>query len=205
MEVKMYRMGALSTNCYLLSSGGECALVDPDEYSELVWKYIVSQKLTLKYILLTHGHFDHYLGSGQFAEQSGAKIAIGRLDEEMLYDSGKNCGLMMGMPVTSVVDADILLDGGEVLSLGDEYIRVIATPGHSRGGMSYLCGKYLFSGDCLFQGGIGRTDFYGSDEAELKRTIREKLFVLADDTLVLSGHGAATKIGEEKAHNPYLM
>ena len=203
MRIIPYVVGSIGTNCYLVwdENSLEAMLVDPGDFAVEIMNEINNNGLQLKYLFLTHCHFDHILGVPGFLEaEPDAKLAGGQADEDMMNGH----------------KLDIYLKDGDVLKLGDLSFQVIATPGHTRGGFSLYIDKCdsahiigqlagtVFTGDALFQNSIGRTDLSGGDIDILINSIKEKLLVLPDDTLVLPGHMGASTIGREKEYNPFL-
>jgi len=193
------------TNTYLLydTESQEAMLIDPAAYSESLAQHIRNSNLRLKLIVNTHGHGDHIGANAAFARSFGCPIAIHSLDAPMLSDGRKNLSLYMGYDLASTA-ADQLLKDGDVLMLGEVPVKVIHTPGHTKGSLCLLVNKYLVSGDTLFEQSIGRTDLPGGDHAAIIASIQDKLFVLPDDVLVYPGHGPATSIGLEKVNNPFV-
>ena len=152
--------------------------------------------------MLTHCHFDHIGGAEQLRNNTGVKIAIGELENEFLSDPSVNLSGLLGEPVKPF-SADLLLKDGEEVSVGDLKFKVIHTPGHTSGSVSYLFGDILFSGDTVFNCSIGRTDFPTGDYFVLSSSIK-KLYELDGDIRVFSGHGEATTIEYEKMYNPFV-
>ena len=193
------------TNTWLLYDDVslEGVLVDPAAPSEVLLERIKDLNLKIKMIINTHGHGDHIGGNAFFAERLNAPLAIHKNDAAMLTDNLKNLSAYMGssLPIKA---ADVLLEDGYTLNLGEYELKVIHTPGHTPGGICLYIDKYLISGDTLFELSIGRTDFPGGSHTGLIRSIREKLFVLPDDVIVFPGHGPQTTIGLEKSNNPFL-
>lgn len=194
-------------NCYLLvdEKTGEAAIVDPawyvDEFNDILEK----NNAKLKYIMLTHGHFDHIFGVHGLKEATGAKVVIHFKDAEHLTDPGKS--LAEGnMPEPQIpVSADVLLKEGDVITLGDEEIKVMSTPGHTMGSVCYIIEseKTIISGDTLFCMTAGRTDFPdGSDELMIKSL--KRLIVLEGDYRVLPGHNRETTLESERKRNWYI-
>jgi len=206
METRKLSLGQMGTNCYVLwdEYSKEAAVIDPGFEDARVLEVIAENKLDVKYILLTHGHFDHLGGVNQVKAATGAKVLIHEADADCLTTPMRNLSVLAGMKL-ELEPADGLLSENEAIHLGDLNIRVIHTPGHSKGGVCFLVGDALFAGDTLFNTSIGRTDFADGDLNELLGNISSKIFVLNDDIKVLPGHGENTTIGYEKKHNPFLQ
>ncbi len=193
MRVETFVRGPLQNNVYLLCDqhSNEAAIIDPGIGSDDLLKNIEEQQLRLRYVLVTHAHFDHIDNVALFREQTGAEVVSHRADAAVLEE-------------LAGVAADVLLDGGEELALGSLNIRTFHTPGHSPGGVCFLAEDHLFAGDTLFAGSIGRSDFPDSEGALLLKAIAETILPLPDATHVLPGHGEATTVGAERANNPFL-
>lgn len=206
MKVFSYVTGPIQTNTYLAydEETNKAFIVDPGDYSPKLAKQAMDLGLDIEYIILTHGHGDHIGGVAQFQRDfAGAKLVAHQDEKEMLSDGDINCSAEI-FGRTIVLDADIYVKGGDTLDVGNMKLAFIATPGHTKGGMSiYVDGK-LFSGDTLFRYSIGRTDFYGGDFDTLMHSIKKRLFTLPDDTVVLPGHMGASTIGDEKKGNPFV-
>ena len=194
MKVETFVRGPLLNNVYLLwdERSNEAAIIDPGIGSDDLLRNIEDKQLQLRFILNTHRHFDHVDCDEVFRERTGAPIVLHRDDAAILEEE-------LG------IKADMLLAGGEELPLGGLTIRTLHTPGHSAGGMCFLVEDCLFAGDTLFAGSVGRSDFPDSDGALLLKAIAEKILPLPDATRVLPGHGEATTVGAERAHNPFLL
>nr|WP_320025558.1 MBL fold metallo-hydrolase [uncultured Acetobacterium sp.] len=205
MEVIKKSLGQMGTNCYVIwdEKSLAAAVIDPGFEDQRIINIIKENKLNVKYILLTHGHFDHLGGVAQIKQLTGAKVLIHENDADCLGDSRRNLSVLAGMSM-ELEPADGFLKEDEPIMLGDISIRVIHTPGHSKGGVCLLAEDVLFSGDTLFNTSIGRTDFADGDLNELLNAIMSKLFILDDSTKVLPGHGDNTTIGYEKMNNPFL-
>lgn len=202
LKTECFHVGALSTNCYIITdlASGLCAVIDPGAKSEPLADAI--KKLpqnTVKYVLLTHGHFDHIGYALEIAKDTGAKIVIGKEDSEFLGDSQLNLSLFMGGEIPPF-SADVLVSEGDTLMLGETKIEVIELAGHTKGGIGYLADGKLFCGDTLFKGSMGRTDFATGDENMLLKSLK-KLSLLPDETAVYPGHESSTVIAEEKRRN----
>lgn len=205
MEIIKKSLGQMGTNCYLIwdEKTLEAAVIDPGFEDPQIGAIINENKLNVKYILLTHGHFDHLGGVDQIKQLTGAKVLIHENDADCLLDPRRNLSVLAGMSMV-LEPADGFLKENETIALGTISIRVIHTPGHSKGGVCLLAEEHLFAGDTLFNTSIGRTDFADGDLKELLNGIETKLFILDDATIVLPGHGENTTIGYEKLNNPFL-
>ena len=205
MEVIEYQTGPLRVNTYLVyDETKEAFLVDPGSYLKQISNKIVEKELHLKYIVLTHGHGDHIGGIAQFkADFPDVTVVALDLEKETLNDPVKNnSAVILGGLVS--MDADEYVSEGTILMVGNMNLKVIATPGHTPGGMSILLDDIVFCGDTLFKGSIGRSDMPGGDYLALINSIKTKLFTLPDDTKVYPGHMNKTTIGWEKKHNPFV-
>lgn len=205
MEIRKFSLGQMGTNCYVLwdENSLEAVVIDPGFEDNRVLDIIEKSKLNVKYILLTHGHFDHLGGVNQVKDTTGAKVLIHENDADCLMDPSRNLSVLAGMNL-ELEPADGLLSENEVIAIGDLKIRVIHTPGHSKGGVCFYVGDTLIAGDTMFNTSIGRTDFADGDLSELLESINHKIFLLDDDVKVLPGHGENTTIGYEKKNNPFL-
>lgn len=205
MKISSCSLGILDTNCYLLldDKSGIAAVIDPGIYDETLIKMLsIPEIKKIEYILLTHGHFDHILGVKELKKMTGAKIAIHKEDEKLLVDPKKACVFSKEMMIEPI-QPDIFLEDGDIISLGTLKIHVIHTPGHTEGGVCYICQNVLFSGDTLFSGSVGRTDFdYGNTEQILQSVQRIKN--LNGDYKIMPGHGSITTLEKERRENPYL-
>lgn len=204
MNVISMSVGLLGANCYILyDDNKEAVVIDPGGNGEDILAKIQQKELVLRYIIITHGHFDHIDAVKLIKERTGAIIAIHKLDAENLIDANKNLSSSMGVESVQV-NADMLLDRGDVIRLGNIQCKIVHTPGHSKGGVCVLVPGAVFTGDTLFQGSVGRTDFWDGDSRQLLRSIKEHLLVLDDETIVYPGHGSKTTIGTERSANPFL-
>ena len=208
-------VGFAAANCYIVGCREtmEGVVIDPgtmntDDTSEVA-NEIRRLGLRIRYILNTHGHPDHVSGNDYLKVAVGGDVLIHRLDALKLTDPVRNGSTMFGMN-TSVSPPDGLLKDGDTLSFGDLSLTVVHTPGHSSGGVVFVGDGFVFTGDTLFSRSIGRSDLPDSSEEGtvadevLLRSIREKLLTLPNETVVLSGHGPETTIGDERALNPFL-
>ncbi len=204
MHIETLPLGALQTNCYLVSTdSGDAYVIDPGGDPERLLLRIEKLGLRPQAILLTHAHFDHIGAVPRAARELGVPVLLDSREIE-LYRSPRNAMLPWVPPITEVLPETV-----ESLPAMPEGLafRILKTPGHTPGGISFYfaAAAVVFTGDALFQGSIGRTDLPGSDSALLLRSIRGALFTLPDDTAVYPGHGDSTTIGDEKRYNPYLQ
>jgi hydroxyacylglutathione hydrolase len=210
MILKMFTFGMYLTNCYVVGCEEtmEAIVIDPgfdrDREAKEVLNFIEQNGLHVKYVVNTHGHADHTAGNGIIKKATGAPILIHEDDAIMLTTVAKTLSRVFGLRVTSP-PADRTLRDGDVIQVGRIKLAVLHTPGHSRGGISLLGEKFVFSGDTLFAGSIGRTDFPGASFEEIMQSIKTKLVTLPDHFKVYPGHGPVTTIGSEKKHNPFLQ
>ena len=199
-------MGAMGANCYLYAcpETKKAVIIDPGADGKQIYRWVLEKGVKVDYILITHGHVDHIGAVDELRELLGNVIVgIHTGDAGMLTDGKKNLSSYFG-PGLVQKKADILLQDGQELMIGNQRLKVISTPGHSPGGVCFLCTEGLFSGDTLFAGSIGRTDFPGGSLDQLLAGVKQKLLVLPEETRVFPGHGEETSIGEEKRDNPFL-
>lgn len=205
MEFKRLPLGIYQANCYILHDDKtkEAAVIDPGgDFPELK-SYIESNGLSVKYIIVTHGHGDHIGALRELKDYSKAIICVHKEDHEMLGSKSKNYSEVVACTGVEM-SADRLLEDGDVLELGETKLKIIHTPGHSRGGICVYCEGNLFSGDTLFAGSIGRTDLTGGSFDEIIASIKSKILILPENTAVYPGHGSSTTISIEKKMNPFL-
>ncbi len=202
MEIRSLIVGSLDVNCYILASEGEAAVIDPGGDAESIIEEAQNCGAEIKKIILTHGHYDHIGGVKELSEKTKAKVYIHKDDEEMLSDSEKNLNFLSEEKI-DFCSADVLLQGGEEIKVGDSTLKIYHTPGHSKGGISIACENVLFSGDLLFKGSIGRFDF-GNVRVELN-SLAFLVKNFPEETIVYPGHGEFTTIGEEIKYNPYII
>ncbi len=205
MRYKRYiLLPGFETNTYLLwdEKSMQGMLIDPGAPSEEVKSFIKNQGIALKYVVNTHGHADHLGGNEYFHTHFNVPICVHADDAPMLPDPNKNLSALMNNGFASPAAERILHDGDTIL-LGEQEIRVIHTPGHTRGGICLYMPGILVSGDTLFDHSVGRTDLDGGNMDKLLQSIKKKLFTLPEDTVVLPGHGGKTSIEAEKVENPF--
>lgn len=190
------------TNCYLLETDKAAIVIDPGYKRDNILEFLNENEDKERLILLTHGHFDHIGGADYLRQETGVKIGMGALDVPALSDNTLNCAVVFKRKLEPFT-ADFEYCDGDVIKVGDIELKVISTPGHTVGGVSFLCENNLFSGDTLFKTSIGRTDFEGGSFEELEKSIK-KLYALPDETVVYAGHGESSTIGFEKKYNPFV-
>lgn len=205
MIIKKLEVGPIMANCYILGceSTKEAVVIDPGDDADRILMTLSKSGLKVKYLINTHGHFDHVGANKRMKDVTGAQIAIHPEDEPMLGELSRSA-LMFGLSAENSPPADILLKDGDDITFGEITLKVIHTPGHSKGGICLYTKGHLFAGDTLFAGSIGRTDLPGGDYDTLISGIKAKLLVLDGQTIVYTGHGPETNIANEKRMNPFL-
>jgi hydroxyacylglutathione hydrolase len=204
LNVERLVLGPISTNCYIVWREGheDAVVIDPGAFSPRIQNILKQHGLECRAIINTHGHPDHIGGNGALRDATGAPVYVGALDADMLAEPDDVFHVLArsGGQGFSLV-ADHTLEGGNVLRVGEMEFEVLATPGHTPGGISLLLPDdlTLFTGDTLFACGVGRTDFAGGDEEALWRSIFEVIFSLDERIRVYPGHGPDTTIAAEKA------
>ena len=206
MLIKTFVIGPMESNAYVLADEAtrRAAVIDPGIESERLLEVLEADGLRLDLVLNTHGHFDHVFCDGYFTSKTGARLFIHEADVPLLRQLPE-VARHYGFSVADPPHPDGFLRDGDVIPVGETAIRVYHTPGHSPGGVCLGAGDVLFSGDTLLAGSIGRTDIPGGSSEELVASIRAKLLPLPDATLVYTGHGPQTSIGDERQYNPFLI
>ncbi|MZP30963.1 MBL fold metallo-hydrolase [Heliobacterium undosum] len=206
MNIRRWEAGMLAANCYLVQcpETGEAALIDPGGDGEMLLRRAGEAKAKIVAIINTHGHGDHIAANGDIKKATGAPLLCHEAEAAAIISPGKNLSLYTGVPITSPA-ADRLLEDGDVITIGKTVrLEVLHTPGHTVGGICLKGEGVVFTGDTLFYGSIGRTDFPGGSYSQILHSIREKLLTLPDDTVVYPGHGPESTIGFERVNNPFL-
>ena len=206
MKINKYLTGIITVNTYLVydEDTKKGFIVDPGAYCPQLTKDAKDENVDIKYIILTHGHGDHIGGVAEHLKDfPDAKVVAYEDEAEMLANPKFNLSKDCCRREISM-SADIYVKDRETMKVGNMELTFIHTPGHTKGGMSIYTDGYLFSGDTLFRMSIGRTDFYGGDFREIINSIKDRLFVFPDDTVVLPGHMGSTTIGDEKRGNPFV-
>jgi hydroxyacylglutathione hydrolase len=205
MDVRMFTVGPLQENCYLVRREGSdrALLIDPGDEAQKLLGVMEELGTEPEAILLTHTHFDHIGAVAPIARATGAPVYCPREELPVLKDPSAFFGAMFG-PVEGW-EAEHAIDGGQRLALAGFDVDVVATPGHSPGHVTFVLDGALFSGDVLFQGSIGRTDLPGADHETLMESIAGLLERFDDDTKVHPGHMGLTTLGRERATNPFLQ
>lgn len=210
LTVKQFTFSPLQENTYVIyNEQAECCIIDPgcyfgNERNELK-EFIQGSGLSPKYLLNTHCHLDHVFGNKFVHDTWGLTLHLHE-KEKMVLDLAPAFAMNWGLPFDNYKGDLLYLREGDTIRLGQHQLHVLFTPGHSPGHISFYCPQqhFILSGDVLFAGSIGRTDLPGGDFDTLARSIREKLYTLPGETVVYSGHGPQTTIGEEKITNPFV-
>lgn len=208
MIINRVVVSPFATNCYIVGSESsqEGIIIDPGDEAGIILEKVSSLKFDIKFVVLTHGHIDHIGALKVIKEATDAEIVIHADDAKSLRGKG---GLIMGMLISGLSypeppPPDRLLKDGDSLDISDLQFKVVHTPGHTPGGICLVGEGLVFSGDTLFNCGIGRTDLPGGSYDQLIRSIHTKLMVLPDSTVVYPGHGPETTIADERSSNPFL-
>ncbi len=208
MYLHQVEVGHMAVFAYIVGDpeSGEGLAIDPAGDVDRIIKTAKENNIRIKYIVNTHGHVDHMTGNAEMKTKTGAQIIVHKDDAELLMFMPAAVFRLHGAERSPY--PDIIVNDGDDIRVGDISLKVIHTPGHTLGGISLYIEGYVFTGDTLFVGGVGRTDFPGGSWAVLRHSIMERLFTLPDDTKVMPGHNygrmPSSTIGHEKMYNPYL-
>lgn len=209
IDIKQLPLGPLQTNCYFLgcTETKQAAIIDPAWDGDRIAEFVASEGYTLSSILLTHTHFDHIGGLAQLSAAASDVPIYAHADSIEMLHNGPQAAARYGLTMPTPPAPTSMMVEGDSIAVGNLSLDVLFTHGHAPGHVSFYLKEHgiIFDGDVLFQGSIGRTDLPGANFSELMDSIQDKLMPLPDETHVLSGHGAATTIGQERNHNPFLQ
>lgn len=210
ISLKRFVLSDIQENCYLLSlkESSECVIIDPGLDAQPLVEFLQKESLVPKAILITHGHVDHIGGIPEIdAKWNDVPLYIGEHETKKLVDPEANLSSYFGFSFVTR-EADFTVSDGETINVGGLELKALEIPGHSQGHVVYLLTteeqSFVFCGDVVFAGSVGRTDFPGGSHSDLIRNIHDKLLSLPNETILYPGHGPATSISDEKQNNPYL-
>ena len=206
MKIIAMEVGVIGTNCYVVINEEQKkgVVIDPGGDADQILEKIKQKGITIEAIFLTHGHSDHIMAVDEVREVTGAKVYISEADADMLTKASSNLSVYMGAGREFKAADEFLVDG-EIITAAGLKFQVVATPGHTKGGICLLCGDTVFCGDTIFSESIGRTDLPGGSYSQILHSIKTKIMVLPDEMKLLPGHGPATTIGWERRRNPFLQ
>lgn len=206
LQVKVFSTGELETNAYLVfnEQTKEAFLVDCPAPIDAYQDFILKNNLDLKFLILTHGHYDHIDGTENFFKKFPVLFYLNKKDLPMLLNPLKNGSLVFGPSVVLIKQQPIFCGDNDKISFGKNKLQIIETPGHTPGSISVKLGNWLFSGDVIFYHSVGRTDFPFSDTEQLRQSIKRKIFTLEPQTIIYPGHGRETSVAEEVKNNLFF-
>ncbi len=206
MKIIAMEVGYIATNCYLVinEETHHGVIVDPGGDAERIMGVAEKENVKVDAIFLTHGHGDHIMALSEVKERTGATVYISAEDADMLLDPVRNLTAFIGGKAGTTKADKFFNDGDEVEEAGIKF-KIMATPGHTPGGICIMTGDVVFCGDTVFAESIGRTDFPGGSYKQLLKSIKDKILTLNDDVKLLPGHGPATTVGWERRRNPFLQ
>lgn len=203
MLIRNIAVGPLQANCFIIGdeTSRQAIVIDPGDEPDLIMDFINGNGLKVSYIVCTHGHFDHVGAVADIKIKTGAKVVIHK-DEIEIYHAARDMAAFWGYEVERLPEPDMLVDDGDRITIGGVSFAILHTPGHSPGGICLYGEGIVVTGDTLFAGSVGRTDFYGGDMHKLRESFN-KLMSLPEGTKILPGHGPDSTIGIEKRDNPF--
>lgn len=207
MYFTSFEVGAFATNCYLLAceQTGEAVVIDPGGGTSRILQMLAERGLCLRFIVNTHGHGDHVAGNQRLQEKTEAQVLIHEKDTSFLLHPVQSMRSVFSGKKEGGVGASRFLKEGDLITVGKEVkLKVLHTPGHTPGGICLVGDGFIFTGDTLFAGSIGRTDFPGGSFRALIKSIKEKLLPFPDEFIIYPGHGPSSTIGKERRTNPFL-
>lgn len=205
MVIEKIVAGPLGVNCYIIGceKTGIGAVIDPGDSSDIILKTLNDKNLKATYILLTHGHVDHLAHLNRIKEKTNATLIMHKEDSFLLHGLSAQA-FMFGLPDPGKIKPDQIASDNYVLSIGQLNLKILHTPGHSPGSISFYVENHIFVGDLIFQGSIGRTDLPGGNYEKLISSVESKIFTLPPDTIIYPGHGPSTTVEQEKSTNPFF-
>lgn len=206
MFIRTLPVGEYQANCYIVGCEKHQlgVIIDPGEEAEKILAEVEKIKMKIACIINTHAHFDHIGAVTELKQKTGAKFILHK-KELTILNGEMNKDMLMFIGLTVPPQPDELLEKDQELKICEDFIlRVLHTPGHTPGGICIVVDKYVFTGDTLFAESIGRTDFPGGAHSDIIKSIKEKIFTLGDDVIVMPGHGMETTVGHEKKNNPFV-
>lgn len=206
MQVVNLEVGLIGTNCYIAYNENtrEGVVIDPGGDAATILKTLENLKVSVKAIFLTHGHSDHIMALEKVRAATGAPVYIAERDGEMITNAEKNLSMFMGSLMEGAPAEHFFTDGEDLHIAGMDF-HILATPGHTQGGVCICSGEFVFCGDTIFAESIGRTDFPGGNYKQLIKSIKDKILPMDDDVHLMPGHGPATTVGWERRRNPFLQ
>jgi glyoxylase-like metal-dependent hydrolase (beta-lactamase superfamily II) len=207
MQIRTIVVGQLGANCYLIIDDATraAAVIDPGDDIDEIARAIQDAGADLKYMLLTHGHPDHSWATGELQRIFDVELSMHEADIPQLEGEPDLVAIFYDADSYIKPRLGKFLKDGDIIKIGETELRVLHTPGHSPGAVCYVSDGIAFTGDTLFAGSVGRTDFSGGSQEDLMRSLRDKLLSLPDDTVIYPGHGPASTIGAERKGNPWIQ
>ena len=205
LKVEQLVLGPLDSNCYIVWDDDSKigVVIDPGDEADIILKRVKELDIEIKYILATHGHFDHVGAVAPVKRELNAEF-LAHKDDLFFIEDGENAASRWNIIIEQPPKPDRFIGDGDTIKVGGCVFEVLHTPGHSPGGISFLHNAMVFVGDTLFQSNTGRTDLRMGSFEDLEKSIKTRLYNLPDDTIVYTGHGPNTTIGSEKRHNPFV-